>query len=57
MALYLGSNKVKVNMNEIQYSIHAVSTPINFEGVRLLTSDGFILKDKNGIYITAKEDE
>jgi hypothetical protein len=58
MALYLGnSEKVKIYINNILYSIQLFSeTPI-FNGVRLLSSENYILKDSNGIYLTVKEDE
>ena len=57
MALYLGSEKLKINLNGNVYSLNIFSeTPI-VNGVRLLTSDGYILKDFNGSYLTTKESE
>ena len=58
MALYLGnSEKVKIYINNILYSMKLFSeTPI-FEGAKLLSSENYILKDSNGIYLTVKEDE
>ena len=58
MALYLGnSEKLKINIDNIVYYLNLFSkTPIT-NGVRLLSSDNFILKDANGLYLTTKEDK
>lgn len=57
MALYLGNNKVKLNVDGVLYYLNLFSeTPI-FGGIRLLSSENYILKDSNGLYITAKESE
>lgn len=56
MALYLGSNKVKINIDGIVYNLNLYSENAITNGVKLLSSDGYILQDKNGVYITAKED-
>ena len=56
MALYLGSDKkLKITIDDKQYSLRFFSTTPITNGVRLLTSEGEILKDSNGLYITAKE--
>ena len=58
MALYLGSGK-KVKITTANGKCHlivpVVSSSIN--GVKLLSSDNYILKDSNNLYITAKEDK
>lgn len=58
MALYLGSSgKQKINLNNISYYLNLFSkTPIT-NGIRLLSYNGCILKDSNGLYITTKESE
>lgn len=57
MALYIGSDKVKVNINGIAYCLNLFfASPIT-NGIRLLSSDNFILKDSKGVYLTTKEDE
>lgn len=57
MALYLGNSKIKINLNNNKYDLKLFSlTPI-LNGTRLLSSDNYILKDKNGRYLTAKEDK
>lgn len=56
MALYLGSSgDLKVILNGVVYHLNLFSsTPIT-NGIRLLSSEGYILKDSNGLYLTAKE--
>lgn len=57
MALYLGNDKVKINLDSIVYNLNLYSaTPIT-NGVILLSSDNYILKDSNGLYLTTKESE
>lgn len=57
MALYLGTNKVKINVDGKTYRLNLLSTIPTIIGTRLLTPDDYILKDINGLYITAKESE
>ena len=57
MALYLGSEKVKINLNGDVYDLKLFSDKPILNGVLLLSSEGYILKDINNIYLTAKEDE
>jgi hemin uptake protein HemP len=57
MALYLGENKVKINLDGVVYYLNLFSeTPIT-NGIRLLSSDNYILTDSNGVYLTVKESE
>jgi hypothetical protein len=57
MALYLGNNKVKININNTTCSLQLFSkTPIT-NGIKLLSLDKYILKDSNGLYLTVKEGE
>jgi hypothetical protein len=55
MALYLGSDRVKININGTTYYLDLFSDPIITNGIRLLSSEGYILKDLNNIYITSKD--
>ena len=58
MALYLGSSeKLKINLNNITYYMNLFSENPITNGIRLLSSDGYILKDSNGLYLTFKEDK
>lgn len=57
MALYLGSEIIKVNINGVVYKLNLFSTTPIFNGISLLSSESYILKDANGIYLTAKEVE
>lgn len=57
MALYLGSDKIKINLDGNICCLNLFSiTPIT-NGIRLLSSEGYILKDSNGNYLTVKESE
>lgn len=55
MALYLGSEKKKMNLGGLAYYLNFFSTTITTNGAYLLSSDNYILKDSNGLYITVKE--
>lgn len=56
MALYLGNEKVKVNLD--QHTLHFnIYSPLMVDGIVLLSTDNYILKDVNGVYLTTKEDE
>jgi hypothetical protein len=55
MALYLGDYKIKVNIGGITYDFNMFSTITN--GAKLLSSDSYILKDCNGLYLTSNEGE
>lgn len=58
MALYLGNGeKLKITINNVKYYLNLISKIPITNGVRLLTSNGYILKDSNGLYLTAKEEE
>jgi hypothetical protein len=57
MALYLGSKKLKITLDNIKYNLNIFSTTPIVNGVLLLSSDNYILKDSNGLYLTAKEDK
>lgn len=54
MALYLGSDKVKVNLNGAVYCLNLFSSVLILNGIKLLSSDDYILKDSNGLYIVPK---
>ncbi len=57
MALYLGENKVKINLDGVVYCLNLFSEIPITNGIRLLSSDNYILQDSNGIYLTVKESE
>jgi hypothetical protein len=58
MALYLGAEKIKLNLDGIVQDLNLYSTTPITNGVRLLSKEGYILKDLNGLYMTTiKEDE
>ena len=59
MALYLGSSgKQKITLtNGTTCRLNFYSSSPITNGIRLKTSDEYILKDSKGLYLTAKEDE
>lgn len=57
MALYLGRDKVKINLNGVVYCLNLFSTTPITNGIRLVSSDDYILTDSNGIYLASKESE
>lgn len=58
MALYLGnSGKVKVQTLRGVYHFIISSASNILSKIILKSSDNYILKDSNGVYLTAKEDE
>lgn len=57
MALYLGDKKLKIDLNNKKYYLNFYSKIPITNGIRLLSSDGYILKDFKGLYLTTKESE
>lgn len=58
MALYLGTGeKVKIYLDNNVYKVNIFSTIPIVNGVLLLSSDDYILKDSKGLYLTAKSDD
>ena len=54
MAIYVGGIKRKVILNGNVYDVNICSsTPITND-IRLLSSDGFTLRDLNGLYLTVE---
>ncbi len=53
MALYLGnSGKLKLILNGVVYKLNVYTGTKTESGVRLLSSDNYILTDSNGVYLT-----
>ena len=58
MGLYLGdSGKLKLILDNVVYRLNIFSETIILNGVKLLSSDNYILKDSNNVYLTVKESE
>ena len=55
MALYLGGEKAKINLGGVACSLNVFSSSQVENGVMLLSSDDYILKDVNGLLLLAKE--
>lgn len=57
MAFYLGSlGNVKININDRRYKINFYSTTLISSGIRLLTSEGYDLKDSKEQILTVKKE-
>lgn len=57
MAIYLGETKYKIIADGKVCSMQVYSpTPIT-NGIRLLSSDDYTLKDMNNIYLTVKKED
>lgn len=58
MALYLGSSdKQKIVLDGNTYFLNLFSKILITNGDVLLSSDNYILKDSNGLFLTVKESE
>ena len=57
MALYLGNEKVKISLGSVACLLNLVYVKPTTNGILLLSSDGFTLKDSNGVYLTVKESD
>lgn len=57
MGLYLGQNKVKINLNDTTYCLNLFSTAPIINGTPLLSFEGYVLKDINALYLTTEEDQ
>lgn len=58
MSLYIGSEKVQITtINNSKLRLNLVPYIITSNVCKLLSSDGYILKDSQGLYLTVKEDE
>jgi hypothetical protein len=57
MALYLGSSKQKLVVGNTLQSMKIYNKEIAEKIKSLLSSDKYILKDKNGLYLTTKDGE
>lgn len=55
MALYLGNNKVKINLNGVVYCLNLYSENPITNGIKLRSLEGYMLKDINKLYLTAKQ--
>ena len=56
MALYLGSEKVKLNLGSAIYAVNLFSALSTIEDAVLSSSDDCILKDFDGLYLSPKEE-
>lgn len=57
MGLYLGSSKQKISLSNVKSRLNFYTTTAIINGIALLSSEGYMLKDSNGLYLTSKESE
>ena len=57
MPLYLGKNQLKLNLNRMIYNVNISMSNIISNVTILISRDNFILTDKYGVYLIAKEDK
>ena len=57
MALYFGNDKRKICLDGIDYSAKLFSEVDIIDGIMMLSSEGSILKDSTGAYLTVKKGE
>ena len=55
MGLYLGAEKLKLNCGGVPVVMNIASTGPMTNGIKLVSSEGHILKDLNGVYLTVEE--
>lgn len=56
MALYVGANKYNVIIGDIICDMRLYSEIPITNGIRLLSSDDYTLKDINGLYLTIEKE-
>ena len=57
MALYLNGESKQIFLNGIAYYLNIGCIPKPIEGILIKSSDGYIITDSNGEYLTLKESE
>lgn len=58
MALYIGKDKVKINLADGKsYNLILITKELPLPKGIVLSFDEYILKDSNGLYLTTKESE
>lgn len=51
MALYLGNQRVKLYLGDTAHRLHVLTKRSIIDKIGLFSSDGLILRDKNGLYL------
>lgn len=51
MALFLDGGKVKLFLDGVAYRLLLCSKATDTPNIKLLSSDGYILKEANGVYL------
>lgn len=57
MALYLGSTRVQITLDNVVYNVNSYSEKYITNSILLLSADDYTLQDLDSIYIVAEEGE
>ena len=57
MGMYFGSKKVRFALGNMPRRLNLISVQPAVPNIFLVSSDGYVLKDCNGVYLTVKERE
>lgn len=57
MILYIGGKAYQVASDNSYFKMSSIIQSVTEGHTRLLTADGYILKDSTGLYLTTKESE
>lgn len=57
MGMYFGRGKVKIVTDGAKQGLKFLSVIPITNGIRLVSSDEYVLKDSKGLYLTIKESE
>ena len=57
MGFYVGSTRYKVILDSVLYCVNIYSSSPITNSAKLLSSDNYILKDVNGLYLTVSDIE
>ena len=55
MAIYLGNSKLQLLIDGASMSLNVAPSSVVLNGIMLMSNDGYLLKDVNGLYLTVKE--
>ena len=55
MALYLGGKKMTIKVNGRKSKLIAVASQVITNSKKLMSSDGYTLLDRNGVYLTVQD--
>ena len=54
MELYLGSNKIEVNIGGVLYEVYAYNGP---NKIQMISQDNYLIVDSNGVYLLPSDSD